>query len=185
MSLVEQRVDAPNLNVRVYKRSQKRLVLLWSKLPEVIKPELVKIVAKTLDPAKEDRDNNNQVRMIQIHDFLINPSVGEIGDSFQPGESTIICVINEVKNNLDPEKNYYLTVEYPEHRIRQGLKVVRAGVYPQHEKEDKDKNTHGFLWDGKSQQWRKQEGVMVDGKFYAATVIIPCPDCGYNGAHKV
>lgn len=184
MSLVEPRIDASNLNVRVYKRSQKRLVLLWSKLPEVLDPSAVRITAKSLDPSKEDLDEHGKVRTIFVRELVINPSVEAIGDNFQPSETTIICVINEVKNNLDPEKNYYLTIEYPEQRIRQGLKVVRAGVYPQHEKEDKDKNIHNFLWDGKSQAWRKQEGIMVDGKFFPGMVIVPCPSCGFNGVEK-
>ena len=177
MSLVTSGTSQVNLNVRVYKRSKTHLVLLWSKLPELVDPKQVHISAKSLEPVVNPSNN-----IVQVREFLINPATEEPGETpTRTDPDTIVCVINETKNNLNPDHNYYITINYPQYNIRQGLRVVRAGVFPEHEKESKEKNVHEFLWDEKSQQWRKKEGIMVDGKFYEAVVVVPCPDCGWKG----
>lgn len=170
MSLVDSDRDLPNLNLRVFKRSSKILVLLWNRLADV-DGKLPTITAKSFDTHQQ----------LNVTEFILDPQKRtDFGDNLEMDPNTIVCVIQEDKNALDEKQNYYLTVEYEGTEIRQGLRITKAGVLPDHEREDRARNTHNFLWDGKSQMWRKWHGVMVEGKFYAGVVPIPCTACGWD-----
>ncbi len=174
MSLVELDNDAPSLNLRVFKRSGRHLVLLWNRL-QGIDNKPIRISAKSLDSGART----------QVVDYVLNPANrAEVGESLQVDPSIVICVINEAKNNLDEKQNYYFTVEYDGTDIRQSIRVTKAGVFPDHEKEDRDRNVHSFLWDPKGQNWRKWSGVMVNGRFYAGVVSIPCANCGHDPSRQ-
>lgn len=98
------------------------------------------------------------------------------------GPDVIVCVINEDKAGLDDKHNYSFIVEYVGTRATQNIKVTRSGVFPSHEREIRERNTHNYLWDEKGQTWRKQNGVMgKDNRFYAGVVLMPCPSCGFKG----
>lgn len=172
MPLVEPDYKQPTLNLRVFKRSPGRLVLLWNRTAE-ISEKRPKISAKSLDDAQN----------VDVREFALSPEseVGkDVGDDFDP--NTVICVIDTNRNGLDDKTNYYFTVEYVGTDVRQCLRVHKAGVLPDHEKEERSKNFHNFLWDGERQQWRKWHGVMSETRFYAGVVMVPCPSCGFDPA---
>ena len=172
MALVDTNIDMPNLNLRVYKRSGKILCLLWRRLPEIA-DKTPKIVVQSLDDKRQQ---------IQITEFVLDPqNRSDLGERLQIDANMVICVIHEAKNGMDTNQNYYLTVDYGNEMLSQGIKVQRAGVLPDHEKEDRERNEHNYLWDPKSQLWRKQCGVMSNNHFYAGVVQVPCPSCGYKG----
>lgn len=175
MRLVETELEQPNLNLRVFKRSAKFLVLLWNRLPSIPNTKAVRITAKSINDGSK----------LEIVDFLLDPqNRTEVGDNLQLDPNMVVCVINEPVNQLDEKQNYYFTVEYPEVGIQQSIRVTRAGVLPPHEREDREKNNHNYLWDDKGQLWRKQCGVLVNGQFYAAIVVTPCPSCGHDGVKE-
>lgn len=171
MSFVESDNDTPSLNLRVFKRSSKYLILLWNRIPDLVSKPL-RIYAKSVDSGTKT----------DVKKFVLDPqSRDDVGESLQVDANMIVCVINEAENGLDEKQNYYFSVEYDGTDYRQSIKVIRAGVLPDHEREERTKNNHNFLWDSKSQMWRKQHGIVIDGKCYAGTVTIPCPSCGYKG----
>jgi len=171
MALVDTNIEMPNLNLRVFKRSGKVLFLLWRRLPATVGKQPI-ITAVSIDTKQQ----------IELSDYLLDPqNRDDIGERLQIDPNVVICVIQETKNGLDERQNYYVTVDYGCEMLRQSIRVVRAGVYPDHEKEDRAKNIHMNLWDPKSQLWRKQCGVVHNGHFYAGFIQIPCPSCGYKG----
>ena len=164
--------EAPNLNLRVFKRSSKFLVLLWNRYAEMSTHQ-VHISAKAIDRKGDQLD---------VIDYILDPDSRKgVGDTLQVDPNTVVCVIHEEKNNLDEKQNYYFTVSYPGTNYRQSIRVTKAGVLPDHEREDREKNVHLMLWDGKNQNWKKAHGMSVDGKFYPAVVMVPCPSCGWKG----
>lgn len=173
MSLVEVDDRTPNLNLRVFTRGGRHLILLWNKLKE-IEGQPLSIVANAIlrnDPT-----------------FTIPPDAYKLADSLPgtqigtDGAETVICVINENKTRLDGKQKYKITVQYTGTQVSKSIIVHREGVLPPHERELPEKNIHSFLWDEKGQTWRKQNGVMgKDNRFYAGVVVMPCPNCGFDG----
>ena len=172
MSLVELPSGRPYLNLRVYRRSGKVLILFWNRLLH-IEGKIPSIRAKSIEDGQT----------VEITDYILDPPPAQVDAEKEPTDllKTIPCLIRETKNGLDERKNYYVTVDYNDGVTSQGIKVHRAGVYPDHDKEDREKNFHSFLWDEKSSTWRKMNGIMVEGKFCAAMTIVPCPKCGWSG----
>lgn len=171
MALVDIDEKTPNLSLRVFKRSRDHLVLLWNR-PKDVDKNSVRITAKPLEGRQ----------LIEVKDFALDPEdKAEVSRAGQLDSNTVICVINEPRNGLDERQNYYFTVSYEGYDIRQSIRVVKAGTYPDHEKEAREKNNHNHLWDSATQHWRKWHGVMHKGRFYAGVIIVPCPSCGYDG----
>lgn len=180
MSLVET-TPAPSLNLRVFKRGSKKLILLWNRLAE-IDGKQPRIVAKPISYVGQEFE----VKKFTLDDDArSDQSREEVGNSLSPDQRVVICAIDEELNSLKEKEQYSVTVSYPEIRIQQTLKVTGAGVFPPHDKEDRDKNIHNYLWDDKRQTWRKQDGIMHEGKFCAAVVVVPCPSCGHDPSKNV
>lgn len=175
MSLVEIN-SAPVLNLRVFKRGSKKLVLLWNKLAE-IEGKQPRIVAKPISFVGQEFE----VKKFTLDDDArSDQSREEVGNSLSPDQRVVICAIDEDASGLREKEQYSITVSYPDAHIHETKKITGAGVFPPHDKEDRDKNIHNYLWDDKGQSWRKQYGVMHEGKFYMPVVIVPCPSCGHD-----
>lgn len=179
MSLVEIN-DAPSLNVRVFKRGSRKLVLLWNRLPDIAGKK-VHITAKPTSFVGKEI----VIDAYTLEDVTSPKFREEMGNNSAPGPDVVMCVIDEEPCGLQDKAQYSVCVSYPEVGIRHVLRLTGAGVFPPHEKENREQNTHGYLWDDKAQSWRKQYGVMYNGKFFAAVVIVPCPSCGYDASKNV
>lgn len=175
MGLVEVDPRQPRLKLRVFRRADNLLILLWNNIPHSQGHPV--ITAKCIEDGKK----------LDIQNFIVGDEVKKLANDLPHKFDGIICLIQETKNGLEYSKNYYVTVSFPS--ISESIKVYRTGVLPDHEAELPDHNIHTFLWDATAQRWRKQEGMEVvveeGGKtvkrFAALTTVIPCPKCGYSG----
>lgn len=179
MGLVELDPKKPDLNLRVFRRARDLLILFWDKIPQ-IQDKKPTITAKCLETRQT----------LQVNNFVLDPQ-GVLEDA-QKNTERYICAIRESVNHMDDDLNYYLTVSYDDGMISQSKNILRSGVFPDTESEKRHRNVHMFLWDGKNQTWRKQEGILVetsiDGRkekhFYPGFVQVPCPKCGYPNEEK-
>lgn len=180
MGLVDIDPKAPNLHLRVFRRAQDLLILVWNKIPQ-IQDKTPAISAKCLETGQT----------IQITNFILNPQ-DSIEDMKEDLSHKVVCVIQESKNRMDDDLNYYLTVSYDDGMLYQSKNIMRSGVFPDTEAEKRHRNVHSFLWDGNNQTWRKAEGIIVETKnggktekhFYQGFVQVPCPKCGYPNTEK-
>lgn len=158
--------DEKTLHLRVFKRSRKYMVLLWDRI-EGANPNDTKITFRETDGPET----------IEAHHFTIDEPLKvphELGD-MNVSDDTVICVLEEEKNGIDPLRSYYVKVKYGGQE--QGQRLMPAGVFPNHEGEDKKKNLHLYAWDDKSDRWRKVSGVRgKKGEFFLGVVCASCRD---------
>ena len=176
MGLVEIKSEKPRLFLRIYGRgyfngSKRRLLLIWKKLEEV-KEKSVYLIAKNVDSGAQF-----DLRHYTVGDKSASED-GEVSSS----DNEILCVVDEEANGLEEKKTYWVTVGYKETDISQSVEVLPRGIYPDHEKDELNKNVHNFLWDneGKPKTWRKWAAVKIKNGYAAAVVITPCPSCGFT-----
>lgn len=161
--------DELKLALRVFKRSNNYLVLLWRRLPGA-DPTKTEISFKEIS---EGKNPEIKATKFKIDEPLLEGNVGEVNVD----RNTVACVLEEEENNLDAKKVYYVKVTYG--GLSEGIRLTPAGVFPSHEREDRKKNVHLMAWDDDSQCWRKITGVKgPKGRFYLGVVQLPCPDCG-------
>ena len=159
-------MEQPKLALRVFKRSSRYLVLLWKKMPD----------ANTLETTIEFKDfksSDQKVTKLTAKQFQINESAAQVdakdlGD-LNIGADTIICLVKEKETGLDTNALYYVTVHYG--GTRESIRLTTAGVFPSHEKEDRQKNVHLCGWDDESQCWRKVSVVKGPrGQYFLGTI---------------
>jgi len=145
-----------NLSLRVFKRNTQYIVLLWDKIQEVLR-DRIEVVVNTIGGEK---------RIIKHFELSVPKGMREL----KKDENTVICVIDHEKNDLKPEEDYWFKVKYGD--MTQELKVLRVGVLPSYEREDRQKNLHLYLWDRKVKKWRKAEGSVDERGRFALLVSL-------------
>jgi hypothetical protein len=159
MSLVDTTENKPDLNARVYRRKDGKMILFWDYLP---------IIAGKR-PRINARATEGNSRVIEVSSFTIDEEKQD-----KKTVDTVICVIDEVRAQTDPSLEYYVTVWYSGLNISERLQVYPDGVYPDHEYERREQNVHLYAWDRKGKMWRKVNGVHgADGGFYLGTSQTP------------
>lgn len=171
---MNKREQTSELALRVFKRSSKHLVLLWKKFDEA-DPLQTAISFKSL------KSDGRVIRLDSRQYELGLPSSGsKTGkqdglEDVSVSDDTVICVIQERNVGLDPDTPYYTKVFYG--GKEEGIRLTPAGVFPSHEREAREKNTHLYLWDEPKQVWRKASGIQgPDGSFCLPVVIVERQD---------
>lgn len=145
--------DKPKLALRVFKRSAKHLILLWRR-QEGADPLKAEITFQDLGA-----ERSKPVKVDSKHIHIDEPL--DVEDSGRPEPSinaeTVVCLIHEKNAGLDPNSLYYVKLRYGGEE--QGIRLTPSGVFPSHEREDRQKNVHLMVWDDKGQCWRKACGV--------------------------
>lgn len=164
--------EKPKLALRVFKRTSKHLILLWRRV-EGVDPLSAEITFRELsDKAKDGKP----IRIPAAHVHIDEPVEGAEREVSINSE-TVICMVKEKDAGIDPSGLYYVKVKYG--ADEEGIRITPAGVYPSHEREDRQKNVHLMGWDDDSQAWRKVSVVKgPKGRYYLGTL---CPDCGDRG----
>lgn len=164
--------DKPKLALRVFKRTNKYLILLFKRL-EGANPVDAEITFRSMDPKAPAKP----LRIDPKH-LLIDQSI-EVSDVNISSE-TVICMVKETEAGLNPSSIYYVKVRYGGEE--EGLRITPAGVYPSHEREDRQKNAHLMGWDDEGQTWRKLSAVKgPKGRWYMGTI---CPTCKEDGMEE-
>lgn len=172
--MLPMRGDQVSLNVRVWKRTPEKLILLWNKSSSQGAYEDTTISYSHIAKLNDNREKTSAVIPASAYE-LDTPST-DIRDLKQD-KDTVICVINEEKASLDCREAYYVTVRFG--TSEQSLKVLPAGVLPDFEKDASDKNSHNFAWDKTRGKWNKISGVKTDdGQFAMLVQLASCPSCG-------
>lgn len=154
--------ERPKLSLRVFKRRNTHLVLLWRKI-ERADPTKVEITFKCLKGEEPD------IKLDPDHFVMNEPA--EMTEQMKVANDSVICVVKEELAGIDPALPYYVKVRYG--GLDESIKLMPAGVYPAHENEDREKNLHLFLWDDKTSCWRKATGVKgPNGEFGLAVVVV-------------
>jgi hypothetical protein len=163
--------DKPKLALRVFKRTPRCLILLWRRV-DGVDPLKAEITFRELSDKAKDGDVKVPPQFLRIDEPV------EGGDrEASISEETVVCLVNEKDAGLDPSAVYYVKVRYG--KDEEGIRVTPAGVFPSHEREDRQKNVHLLGWDDEGQIWRKVSVVKgPKGRFYLATV---CPECQERG----
>lgn len=162
--------DKPKLALRVFKRTSKHLILLWRRA-EGVDPMGAKVTFHELSDKAKDRGKAFQVpdEFVHIDEPLADSGEREVSINSE----TVICMIKEKDAGLDPTAIYYVKVAYGQDE--EGIRITPAGVYPSHEKEDRQKNVHLMGWDDESQTWRKVSVVKgPKGRYCLATICGSC-----------
>lgn len=163
--------DKPKLALRVFKRTPKHLILLWRRV-EGVDPLNAEITFRELsDKAK---DGTKPIKISSDHIHIDEPVEGAEREASINSE-TVICMIKEKDAGIDPSGVYYVKVRYG--ADEEGIRITPAGVFPSHEREDRQKNVHLMGWDDDSQTWRKVSVVKGGkGRYYLGTLCAECSD---------
>lgn len=167
--------EKPKLALRVFKRTNRRLVLLWKRTDGVdpLKAEITFKEIKSSQNGSSARAIKLDPQFMQIDEptdprDVNNPD--DLGD-INVSSETIICLVKEKEAGLDSTATYYVRVKYGEDE--EGIRLTPAGVFPSHEREDRQKNMHLYGWDDSSQAWRKVSVVKgPKGQWALATLDI-------------
>lgn len=159
--------DRPKLALRVFKRTNKYLILLFRRL-DGIDPSQAEISFRALDPKAQP------AKTVRVDPkFVLVEQSLEVSDGVNISPETVICMVKEVEAGLDPGAIYYVKVRYGGEE--EGLRVTPAGVFPSHEREDRQKNVHLMGWDDEGQMWRKLSAVKGPrGRWYLGTICAGC-----------
>lgn len=159
-------MEQTKLALRVFKRSNQHLLLLWRKNQDT-DPLQTEIKFSSV------RSGGTPVFLKQ-GDFVIDePTIGrEAGlSNMNISEDTVICLIREKNVGLSPADPYYVRVKYGE--IEESIRLVPAGTFPSHEQEDKKKNTHLLGWNPERSDWRKLTAVKgARGQYFLGVVLV-------------
>jgi hypothetical protein len=144
---------ATRINLRVYRRTQENVVLLWNKdhLTEEQKAKVDILV-------KKDENIFDHIKFA-------------LGTKFEDEEVSMpkdveMCVIPHFDNNLDMNKAYIFKVILGEKSpIEQVIKVYEYGVLSEDEKDRRTARAHLMLWDEKRKKWRKATGIETKAGF--------------------
>ncbi len=147
-------MEEKNLNLRVFRRNAQMLVLLWDKVYGDVEAKDIEILFREEGGKSKD--------FTRVTDFTLDlPS--DMAD-FKSKQDTVICVIPQEKNRIEPNKDYMFSVQYG--KLNQSKRVFGVGILPPREREDKTKNIHLYLWNDDKQKWQKAEGIEdEDGHF--------------------
>lgn len=168
------------IGLRVFKRSGGTLLLLWDKVPQADLSE-VEITATRM--AKIGEKGKSSATFVIDKDAYYLDRQNDIRDLAKDTSHIVVCVIREDKAKMDLDDAYYIKVRYA--GKEQGQKILPSGILPDHEKDNSDRNVHGFGWSKKSGKWRKVSGVETDqGDFAMLVAITPCPSCGWEGEQQ-
>lgn len=167
--------DKPKLSLRVFKRTNKYLVLLWKRL-DGVDPLTAEISFRDLkNPNSKNLKIDPKFMSINEPTTLGDAAGGESLADVHISAETVICLINEKEAGLDSTAVYYVKIKYGSDE--EGIRLTPAGVFPSHEREDRQKNQHLYLWDDESQCWRKASGVRGPrGQFYLGVAIMDRKD---------
>ena len=141
--------EKPKLALRVFKRTTKYLILLWRR-KDGVDPTAAELSFREL---KNDASKTPTVKVKTEFVQIDEPIEAATGAEVDISHETVICLIREKDAGLDPASVYYVKVKYGEDE--EGIRVTPAGVYPSHEREDRNKNVHLMGWDDEGQCWRK------------------------------
>ena len=159
-------MEKPKLALRVLRRSNKYLALLWKRL-DGMSPTDAEITYTRLDGKSVKKTVTVDHKFISIDEPTID------GEDSRPNVSdeTVVCVVREKDAGIDPTDVYYVKVRCGQHE--EAIRLSPAGVFPSHEKEDREKNVHLYAWDDEKQVWRKACGVRgPNGRWYVGTVLV-------------
>lgn len=163
--------DKPKLALRVFKRTNKYLVLLWKRL-DGVDPLTAEINFRDLkNPGSKNLKIDPKFMRINEPTALGAEVGGEGLADVNISSETVICLINEKEAGLDSTAVYYVKIKYGAEE--EGIRLTPAGVFPSHEREDRQKNHHLYLWDDESQCWRKASGIRGPrGQFYLGVSVM-------------
>jgi len=143
------------LNARVCRRSKENIILLWDK--------------KNVPP--EDQKKVKIHREGKVLKARIAGSIQEVTDeTLTVPDNTEVCLINHEENELDPNKEYVLTVEVG--NIQQDVRVYPYGVLPEIEKDEKERHLQLMAWNPEKQRWQKVCGVETERGFAILVKVI-------------
>lgn len=130
------------LNARICRRSKDNIILLWD-------------VSKVSEQDRKKAKVYIGGKQLKIR---IASSIEEVlGEKFPVADNTEVCLINHEENELDPAKEYDLTIEVGPYT--QDLKVHPYGVLAEVEKDEKKKRVQLMAWNEKRKRWQKLTGV--------------------------
>lgn len=166
--------EKPKLALRVFKRTSKHLILLWRR-SEGVDPMTATVTFRELS----EKAQAKEVEVPSQHVHIDEPVEGSDREVSINSE-TVICMVKEKEAGLDPDKTYYVTVKYG--ADKEGIRVTPAGVFPSHEREDRQKNVHLMGWDDDTQTWRKISVVKGPrNRYYLGTL---CASCAGQDGHQ-
>lgn len=152
------------LNARVFRRTAQMLVLLWDKVQENVRDKDVEILF--------GEDGTDTMR--RIEEMTLNQPPDMVG--FKSKRDVVICVLDQEKNKIEPDKDYIFEIRYG--NLSQSMKVYGVGILPDREREDKEKNRHGYGWNKEKSRWQKFEGIEVvfpDGEIHFCQLVYTGP----------
>jgi hypothetical protein len=157
-------MEKPKLALRVLRRSNKYLALLWRRIDGAT-PFDAEIVYTRLD----SKSPKKTITIEHKHISIDEPVDGE--ERPNVNADTVVCIVREKDAGIDPADVYYVRVRIGQHE--EAIRLSPAGVFPSHEKEDRDKNVHHYAWDDEKAVWRKVCGVRgPNGKWYMGVVLV-------------
>jgi hypothetical protein len=173
-------VNEGKLGLRVFKRSNEMLILLWDRVEGANTDE----VEISFTRISKSGDSRPQPKPIVLGDEMFTiDQPSDIRDLTKDTGRTVICVIKEDRAKLESTETYYVKVRYAGREV--GVKVLPSGVLPDNEKDNSDRNIHLFAWNKETSKWRKLSGAQTEsGDFALLTTLAPCPNCGYDGDKK-
>jgi len=136
-----------NLNLRVYRRTQDNIALLWNKAA-LTKEQLENIEVYNVtdgEPVKLDFITSESMETV-LEEGIVAP------------DETVVMLINHEKNKLDAYTDYKIRVVFDK-TIQHEIFVFGFGVLPPTEKDDKQSNVHLYLWDEENRKWEKAAGI--------------------------
>jgi len=137
------------INLRVFKRDNDSIILLW-------------------DRDKLSYDDKNLAIFIEKNDDFY---LAEYIIKLSKDNEKVMLGIEYATNSLSPQDKCRVVVGTDkENQFEElaSIDVYPVGVLPETEKDDKEKNFHLMLWDSNQRKWRKAEGIEVNGKFVLA-----------------
>jgi len=165
--------DPKKLALRVFKRNNRYLVLLWRRIPGG-DPLQTEIVFRSILSDQESLTLSSD--HFSIDEATESTSRKRVEDAtgmtnMNVSEDTMICLIREREAGIDPNGTYYVHVDYG--GARESIRVVPAGTFPSHEQEDKKKNVHHYGWHDESKDWRKISAVRGPrGQYYMGVMLV-------------
>lgn len=136
------------IRLRVYRRTLEMMVILWEK----------------------NKISDNFKVFVDGKEVKIKSGNTEIEDSFSP--STVVTLIPHEENNLDPYKEYIVSVKDLSNNKEYSIRVLPFGVLPEKENDFKKQHVQLFGWYEKERKWVKLSAVPTDEGFALAVKII-------------
>lgn len=152
-----QGISDVNIHLRVFHRSQKDIVLLWS-----------------LEHLSEDQKKNIKILCNGTPlKFMVTEHNNK--DKSSIANNTMVCVIDHEANGLNPNAQYTFDVILGGTNgepIMRKIVVLKTGVLPAFDKDKKSARVHLMAWDYSINAWVKIPAVKNKEYGYAIPVVV-------------